>query len=52
MHATVPPRVDYALTDAGRTLLGPLDALAAWAQEHRPAVTAARAAYDARSAAG
>lgn len=51
VHATVPPRVDYALTDAGRTLLGPLDALASWAEEHRPGITAARAAYDRRSSA-
>ena len=52
VHATVPPRVDYALTPVGRTLLGPLGALAAWAEEHRPGIRAARAAYDARAATG
>src|SRR5881397_2601904 len=28
---TIPPRVDYALTELGRSLLKPLDALAEWA---------------------
>ncbi len=45
---TVPARVDYALTDLGRELLGPIDALATWALARRDAVGAARAAYDAR----
>lgn len=47
VHATVPPRVDYALTDLGRTLLDPLAALAGWAGEHRDDITAARGRYDA-----
>lgn len=45
--ATVPARVDYALTDLGRELLGPIDGLARWALERRDAVTTARSAYDA-----
>lgn len=47
VHASVPPRVDYELTDLGRTLLGPLSALEDWAQAHRPDVLAARERYDA-----
>lgn len=47
VHASVPPRVDYALTDLGRTLLGPLDALARWAEESRPEIRTARERYDA-----
>jgi DNA-binding HxlR family transcriptional regulator len=43
----VPPRVDYALTDFGRTLLEPLAALAAWAEQHRDAIQASRARHDA-----
>ncbi|HEY9345008.1 MAG TPA: helix-turn-helix domain-containing protein, partial [Inquilinus sp.] len=31
---TIPPRVDYALTDRGQTLIEPLKALFAWATEH------------------
>jgi DNA-binding HxlR family transcriptional regulator len=37
-----PPRVEYALTDLGRTLLGPIDAFGAWAFEHGDEVMAAQ----------
>ncbi|GAA1804333.1 helix-turn-helix transcriptional regulator [Planosporangium flavigriseum] len=47
-HATVPPRVDYALTDLGRSLLGLVSGLEAWATSHLGDVEAARARYDAR----
>jgi DNA-binding HxlR family transcriptional regulator len=43
---TVPLRVEYQLTDLGRTLIEPIAALARWAEEHRPAIAAAREAYD------
>lgn len=33
-HATEPPAVEYALTPLGESLLGPLGALCAWAEEH------------------
>jgi DNA-binding HxlR family transcriptional regulator len=46
-YATVPPRVDYELTDLGRTLLGPLSALDAWANTHRDDILAARERHDA-----
>jgi DNA-binding HxlR family transcriptional regulator len=45
---TVPPRVDYALTGLGRSLLEPVRALGAWALAHLEAMDAARTAYDAR----
>lgn len=45
---TLPPRVDYALTPLGRTLLGPLTALTSWAVENEGAVAMARARYEAR----
>ena len=44
---TIPPRVDYALTELGRSLRGPVQAMGRWAQENRPAIDAARASYDA-----
>ena len=47
---TVPPRVDYALTDLGRSLLIPISARGAWAYGHRDAIDAARQAFDARAA--
>jgi DNA-binding HxlR family transcriptional regulator len=46
VYAEVPPRVEYALTPMGRTLIEPLGALAAWAEEHRAAIVAARERYD------
>jgi DNA-binding HxlR family transcriptional regulator len=46
VEPTTPPRVDYALTPLGRTLLDPIRALAAWAGEHRVAIQNARNRYD------
>ncbi|MGN4077938.1 winged helix-turn-helix transcriptional regulator, partial [Burkholderia gladioli] len=34
MYPTIPPRVDYELTDMGRTLLKPVMALVNWASEN------------------
>jgi DNA-binding HxlR family transcriptional regulator len=48
---TVPPRVDYALTELGRDLLKPVSALGTWAIEHTPCIEAARARFDAAEAA-
>jgi DNA-binding HxlR family transcriptional regulator len=51
VYPSVPPRVEYALTELGQTLLEPLSALAAWANASRPAIQAARERYDAAHAA-
>lgn len=48
MFPTIPPRVDYALTPMGKTLLRPVRALVAWAQEHRQQIQDARDDFDAR----
>jgi DNA-binding HxlR family transcriptional regulator len=48
VHAEVPPRVEYALTATGTSLLPPALALAGWAIEHVPHIEASRAAYEAR----
>ncbi|HLZ67962.1 MAG TPA: helix-turn-helix domain-containing protein [Aliidongia sp.] len=45
---TVPPRVDYALTELGRTLIEPLTVIGNWALQNRSAVATARAEFDAR----
>ncbi|GAA1615053.1 winged helix-turn-helix transcriptional regulator [Leucobacter chromiireducens] len=46
LYPQVPPRVEYELTQAGRTLQGPLGALDDWARTHMVGVLAAREAYD------
>ncbi|AGZ38379.1 putative HxlR family transcriptional regulator [Actinoplanes friuliensis DSM 7358] len=48
VHAVVPPRVDYALTTLGRSLLGLVNALQEWAETHITDVIEAREAYDTR----
>jgi DNA-binding HxlR family transcriptional regulator len=47
VHPTVPPQVEYALTDSGRSLHAVLDRLVAWTQDNLEVVTAARERYDA-----
>ena len=49
VYATVPPRVDYELTELGETLLVPLGALSAWANAHRGDIQAAREEHDRKS---
>ena len=48
IHPVIPPRVEYALTPMGRTLLDTIGKLVTWADSHLPEIEAARAAYDAR----
>ena len=47
VYPTVPPRVDYALTGLGRSLLDPVNALSMWARRNRAAIAQARAQFDA-----
>lgn len=42
-YAENPPRVEYALTPLGRSLLVPLRAVRLWAEQHVPDIEAARA---------
>src|SRR6478672_5458279 len=43
---TIPPRVDYELTELGRDLLVPVKALATWARRNEIKVQAARERFD------
>jgi len=47
MFATIPPRVDYELTDLGRDLLTLADSLRLFADRNRAQVLAARERFDA-----
>lgn len=46
---TKPPSVEYRLTELGESLLGPLTALIAWAENSHARVATARAQFDAES---
>jgi len=48
VHPVVPPRVDYALTTKGHTLLEAIQPLMEWSIAHTDDIGAARATYDAR----
>ena len=43
---TIPPRVEYELTDLGRELLEPVNALAEWARRNGERVASAQARFD------
>lgn len=47
LFPTVPPRVDYELTEVGRTLLVPVMALVTWANSNQENIRSARVRYDA-----
>ncbi|WP_440104397.1 winged helix-turn-helix transcriptional regulator [Streptosporangium sp. H16] len=44
VHPTVPPQVEYDLTDAGRELLAIIGRVARWTDKHLEAIHSARAA--------
>jgi DNA-binding HxlR family transcriptional regulator len=46
---TIPPRVDYELTDLGRSLRGPVENLGTWAFENLPQIQTAREKFDTKS---
>ncbi|WP_350348127.1 helix-turn-helix domain-containing protein [Agromyces sp. G08B096] len=45
-YAEIPPRVEYAATDLGRSLSEPVLALVRWAGEHGEEIERAREAFD------
>jgi DNA-binding HxlR family transcriptional regulator len=50
VHPTVPPRVDYALTPLGESVLEPLNGLMCWAAQHGTDIADARRRYEAAHA--
>ena len=46
---TIPPRVDYELTDLGRGLAKPVMALGEWAKAHQGEIEGARTRFDQRN---
>ena len=43
---TIPPRVDYELTELGRSLWTPVEALGLWARQNLPEIETARRKFD------
>jgi DNA-binding HxlR family transcriptional regulator len=52
VYPTVPPKVEYTLTDMTRELYASLSGLLDWAERHRGSIARARSAYDAAKATG
>ncbi|MGH1564291.1 winged helix-turn-helix transcriptional regulator [Mumia sp. DW29H23] len=46
VYAEVPPRVEYHLTALGCTLLGTIQSLVRWTEEHQEEIVQARAEFD------
>ncbi|GAB3895702.1 winged helix-turn-helix transcriptional regulator [Microbispora bryophytorum] len=47
VYPTVPPRVEYTLTEPGLGLLAAIDAICGWTQQHYSYIQSARARFDA-----
>lgn len=45
-HPTIPPKVEYTLTEMGQSFREPVSALGHWALENLHTIDAARQAYD------
>jgi DNA-binding HxlR family transcriptional regulator len=48
VYPTLPPRVEYALTDLGRSLGAPLRSLGSWAEENLVTIEGNRLRFDLR----
>jgi DNA-binding HxlR family transcriptional regulator len=48
MYPSIPPKVEYALTELGQSLRIPVMALGQWAYANRDAMEAARRSFDAK----
>ena len=48
IYPEVPPRVEYGLTELGKTLQVPISALWDWSAENHTAIVESRAIYDSR----
>ncbi|WP_327702711.1 helix-turn-helix domain-containing protein [Streptomyces decoyicus] len=48
VHATVPPRVEYRLTEAGEALRTTVNGMCAWTRRYLDEIESARSRFDAR----
>ncbi|GGS61514.1 transcriptional regulator [Planobispora rosea] len=49
VYPTIPPRVEYELSDLGRSVAGLMEGVKRWSEEHVDEILAAREAYDLRA---
>lgn len=49
VYAEIPPRVEYQLSPLGCTLLGTIQSLVHWTEEHQEQIAHARQLFDAGS---
>lgn len=52
VYPTIPPKVEYELTEIGRSLIEPLHVLSSWATTNLPAIEAARTTIGEKELAG
>ncbi|MGO4700637.1 winged helix-turn-helix transcriptional regulator [Dyella sp. 2RAB6] len=52
MYPTIPPRVDYELTELAKGLLGPVMELVMWAEANKELIAAARKSFDEEAESG
>ncbi|WP_242459050.1 winged helix-turn-helix transcriptional regulator [Rhodococcoides fascians] len=50
MYPEIPPRVEYRLSELGRTLLGTIQALVEWTEQNQNRIARAREVFDDASA--
>ncbi|GAB2824433.1 helix-turn-helix domain-containing protein [Actinocorallia aurea] len=46
VYDTVPPQVEYRLTEMGQSLAAAIQGLASWSRTHKAAIAGSRAAFD------
>ncbi|MBG0827164.1 helix-turn-helix transcriptional regulator [Planomonospora sp. ID67723] len=49
VYPTIPPRVEYELSDLGRSVVGLMEGIKRWSEEHVGEILTARDAYDLRA---
>ncbi|MEX3958759.1 winged helix-turn-helix transcriptional regulator [Trinickia sp. EG282A] len=49
VYPSIPPKVEYELTDLGYSLIAPLKSLSSWGRENRLAIEDARTRFDAHA---
>ncbi len=49
VYPTIPPRVEYELSDLGHSVMSLMEGIKRWSEEHAAEIVVARDAYDVRA---